>query len=93
MKKAKVHIHPLFERIIRLEASLLMAERRLSAQQHVLSWLLARHPGDEASSFLAFQAFELEKNPKFEEDVALLDELREDVSQWRAQRKGDGKFL
>lgn len=93
MKKAKVHIHPLLDRIIRLEISLQMAESRLSTQQLVLSWLLARQPGDEASSFLAFQAFESEKNPKYEEDVVLLDELREDVAQWHAQWKGDDKFL
>jgi hypothetical protein len=73
------------ERIIHLETRLQQAERRNDALQFVVSWILARHPGDDAMSFLSCQANELEASPRFEVDVAVLDELREEVLQWHAQ--------
>lgn len=83
------HLDDLDDRIVRLEVSLDMMQRRNSALQLVVSWLLAKHVGDEAMSFLSCQANELDDNPKFEEDVVLLDELREDVKQWHAQWSSD----
>lgn len=89
MKKAKVHIHPLLARIVRLEAYLKIAENRLVAHQFVLARLLANLPEDEALLFLSVNANNLQGNPDNAEHVALLDELREDVSIWRELRAAD----
>lgn len=91
MKKAKVHIHPMLHRIIRIEVQLNQLDRRLNAQQLVLGWLLARQPGDEAMRFLSAQANELEGSSDFEEAVAELDDLREEIARWRAQWQDDHK--
>lgn len=72
-------------RVIWLECAFKQLQEHCRAQQLVLGWLMAKQPGNEAMEFLSCQANELDDNPKFEEDVVLLDELREDVAQWRAQ--------
>lgn len=85
MKKIELNSVELTERVIELVAGLEILQERVRAQQLVLSWLLARQPDAEGMRFLSNQANELDDSPKFEGEVALLDELREDVAQWHAQ--------
>jgi len=88
MKEINRHLADIDKKLLHLNVSLEQADRRNAALELVVSWLLARHPDDEALEFLSGQANELESNPKFEEDVALLDELRESVREWHVQWRG-----
>lgn len=85
MEKIELNPAELTERVIRLQATVEQLQEREHALQLVLSWLLARQPNDLSMAFLSSQANELDDAPRFEEQVALLDELREDVAQWHAQ--------
>lgn len=85
------HLKSIGDKISHLEVHLQQMQRRNDTLQLVVSWILARHPGDDAMSFLSNQAIELDGNPRYEEDVAVLDELREDVLQWHAQWSSDPK--
>lgn len=88
----KVEWHPVTRRLVALEVENKMLQRRLGALQLVVSWLLARQPGDAAQRFLSGQANEFDQpghREKWDEDIALLDELREDLAQWHAQWSSD----
>lgn len=87
------HLESLSNRILELEVQQRMEQRRNDALQLVVSWLLAKHPDNEAMFFLSCQANALEGNPKYVDDVMLLDDLREDVAQWRAQWSSDPSNL
>jgi len=88
MKDINRHLADIDEKLLHLKISLEQADQRSAALELVVSWLLARQPDDEALGFLSGQANELESNPKFEEDVALLDEMRESVREWHVQWRG-----
>lgn len=85
MKRTELSQAELTDRVIHLQAYVQQLQERANGLQLVVSWLLAKHPDDEAMLFLSSQANEFESSPKFAEEVALLDELREDVAQWRDQ--------
>jgi hypothetical protein len=85
MEKTELSPAELTDRVIWLQATVEQLQERERALQLVLSWLLARQPNDEAMAFLSSQANEFDGARRLEEDVALLDELREDVAQWHAQ--------
>lgn len=68
--------------IITLKAEVSQLQEQLRALELVVSWLLAHNP--DSQSFLTQQATELEGNAKFVEDIAMLNELGEDVQQWHA---------
>ncbi len=88
----KIEWHPITRRLVELEVQNNQLQRRMNALQLVVSWLLARQPDDKALLFLSAQANELNQSGsqgKWEEDIALLDELREDVLQWHAQWSSD----
>lgn len=72
-------------RLITLELSMEQAHDRFQALQLSLTWLMNQTCPEEAQRFLGIQANELELSPKLAEHTALLDELREDLAQWRAQ--------
>lgn len=85
------HLKMLTDRIVRLEVQAEQMRKRNEALLLVVGWILAMHPGDEAMRFLSSQANELDDNQKFVEDVALLDDLREDVAQWHVQWRAGHK--
>lgn len=88
MKEINRHLAEIDEKLLHLKVSLDQADHRSCALELVVSWLLARQPEDEAFRFLASQANELENAPdknRHLEAVALLDDLRAQVSDWRAQ--------
>jgi len=74
----------LLNRMIMLERSNKQLSERIDALQHVVSWLLAKHPPVDALRFLRGQSNELEPRGNFPEEVAILDELNEDVLHWHA---------
>jgi hypothetical protein len=73
------------EEIIRIRAEMLQQRERLEALELVVSWLLAKNP--DSLNFLQQQADELRGNKKLTENVALLDDLRDDVLQWHQLAK------
>lgn len=88
----KIEWHHVTRRLVELEARNEMLQRQLNAIQLVVSWLLARQPDNAALRFLSAQANEFDQpdcRRKWEEDIALLDELREDVAHWHAQWSSD----
>lgn len=74
---------PQEDQIITLRAEVSQLQEQLRALGLVVSWLLAHNP--ESHHFLSLQATELEGNPEFVEDVALLNELGEDVLEWQTR--------
>ncbi len=86
MKEINRHLAEIDEKLLHLKVDLDLADRRSFALELVVSWLLARHPDDEVMRFLCSQANELESTPDnyYRAAVALLDELRGHVSDWRA---------
>jgi hypothetical protein len=74
----------LLDRITRLELSLKQHREYCDGLEMAISWLLAKHPGDEALLFLSSQANEFEGAKRLEEITVALDYLREDVYGWRA---------
>ncbi len=74
-------------KLLEFDVKLGQMNERQQATLLVASWLMARHPApDAADAFVRSQANELEGNPKstmFAEQVAVLDELYEDMKNWR----------
>ena len=68
---------------IKVEARFRVLEEEVEALQSVIAWLLARFP-DDAARFLSAQANGLDNLPRFATTVAVLDELSEDLAEWRA---------
>jgi len=91
MKEINLHLAEIDEKLLHLKVSLEQADRRSFALELVVSWLLARHPEDDAFLFLSSQANELENAPgksRHPEAVALLDDLRAQVFEWHTQWSG-----
>jgi hypothetical protein len=87
----KVVAHPVGTLFMELKAQLRQLEQRVDAQSLVIGWLLARCDADQALRFLSTQANELDQpasRRKHQETIALLDELRAEVSRWHAQWSG-----
>ena len=86
----------LTRRVLNLEVALEQLHRRSEAQMLMLGWTLATLCPDEARRFLALQANELEGTPRHAEDVALFDDLTEEIARflalWR-QPRTPPKFL
>jgi len=74
-------------KLLELDVRLGQMSERQDATLLAVSWLMARHPEPTAAdAFMRSQANELEGDPKsakFAEQVAVLDELYEDVRDWR----------
>ena len=91
MKELNRHLAEIDEKLLHLKVSLDQANQRGRALELVVSWMLAHQPDDAANTFLAMQAFALEDadgKTRHSEAVALLDDLRESVREWRVQPRG-----
>lgn len=73
----------LIERIEWLEARLEQTQHQMQAQQHLLTWMLARLPETDVQSFLEQWQRECSGKPRLDEDVALISALIEDLPQLR----------
>ena len=67
----------------RLEARLDLLQEHCDGLAMAVSWLLAKHPGDDADLFLSNQANEFEDHLCYPEIVVALDSLRAEVAVWR----------
>jgi hypothetical protein len=72
------------ENLHHLSARLDQLHSRQSGTLLVVSWLLAKHPQDEALQFLMDQGSEVSDNPSLAEHEAVLAGLIEDVQRWYA---------
>lgn len=72
------------DRIEWLEARLEQTQQQIQAQQHLLTWMLARLPESDVQRFLEQWENECRGNPQLNEDVALISALNEDLPQQRA---------
>lgn len=72
------------DRVEWLEACLEQTQQQIQAQQHLLTWMLARLPERDVQNFLEQWGNECLGNPQLGEDVALISALYEDLPQQRA---------
>jgi hypothetical protein len=86
----KVVMHPVFERLLSIEAHLECLEDRQMAIGYVLAWILNEIGKDKSLAFLGRIANEMEGyGEKYEEFVAEFDEIRGILLESPAFKKGD----
>lgn len=73
------------EQIELLNARLEQIQHQMEAQQHLMTWMLARLPKQDVQGFLEQWEQGCRGNPRLDEDAALISALNEDLQHLRAQ--------
>lgn len=87
MTELNQRVADLENQLLRLQVHCQQLSQTQEAMNLVIAWLLYQHPRNEVSRFLCSHANDFESNPKFQEDVALLDHLRELLNLLDASRE------